>query len=234
MNGKLRALIVAVAALSLAGGGMTYALWQDKDYLNTDPLVAGNLDVAMIDGWNWVDHAGRNLGPNPAASFRAAPGDVLTATRPVSLGLEGDNLIAQVSVSRGGVDAGHGQVGGTLPAGWRKEGALEAAGAAIPGVLLTVDLLDADGNPLIAPTDAAGSYFQASSIDQSGGVDEDPRIPIIFGVEATAADDEPDLFVKVTATFDPATVNTDRTSQTLALSDLVLVVRQVPSDFVLP
>ena len=212
MRNSAKVLVAAsVVAMMGAGIGATSAGLSDSLTLTGQDIISGNLDVEAVGDMQWRDitpgRAAHDI--DSLAGWRIVPGDVIQGTQAVSLGMSGDNLVAALNV-------GSGPLSGNLQ-------------APSQGVKVTVDVLDADGNPLYLnqplPT-SLDLHVQASSYNQGGGTD-DPGIPVIVATEASADDGTPEFYVRLTATFDQNTPNRVRTQAIVALDEVQVVLSQI-------
>ncbi|QBJ97351.1 alternate-type signal peptide domain-containing protein [Rhodococcus sp. ABRD24] len=95
MNKKTKGAIAAgAAALLLAGGAGSFALWSDSESLNGGTITAGTLTLSTQGTPSWSDQNG----PIDIATFLAVPGDVLTYKTQAVIGATGDNLEAAITV----------------------------------------------------------------------------------------------------------------------------------------
>ena|GEM_PF-1180799 len=102
MKNTTKGFLAGAAGLGLILGGSTFALWSDTADINGTTLTAGNLDVKVLDP-EWKDISrdrtdGRRGGHDidNIEDFRIIPGDKIQAKYGVSVGLEGENMVAQL------------------------------------------------------------------------------------------------------------------------------------------
>lgn len=100
MNNKTKGLIAGTAGIALLLGGSTFALWSADADLAGGKIVNGNLDVALVDGFEWYDvsNSASPVAIN-ASNFRMVPGDTLEGTQELEVAFEGDNLAATFNVT---------------------------------------------------------------------------------------------------------------------------------------
>lgn len=146
MNKKLTGIVAGAAGAALLLGGSTYALWSDDADVDGGTITAGNLDVEVVDdAWQDVSDD-RSDSPHDIdlATFKIVPGDTIRGSYGFDLGLEGDNMVAQLALSGGGLS-------GALAAGLDvtytlvdSSDAVVATSSAASGV--TVDLASGDNS----------------------------------------------------------------------------------------
>lgn len=116
MNKQTTGIIAGAAGALLLLGGGTFALWSDSAEAPAGTITAGNLNVD-IQAPAWVDvSADRTDSPHAIddiAAFRIIPGDTIEARYPVTLDLEGENMLAKLGLVIDGDEA----VTGDLAAG---------------------------------------------------------------------------------------------------------------------
>ncbi|WP_280760164.1 alternate-type signal peptide domain-containing protein [Prescottella agglutinans] len=96
MNKTTKGAIAAgSAALLLAGGAGSFALWNAQADLNAGSINSGTLTLTTQGTPGWSD----SHGPVTTwSSFKAVPGDVLTYKADVKIGATGNNLKAALTV----------------------------------------------------------------------------------------------------------------------------------------
>ena len=148
MNKKMTGFVAGAAGAALLMSGGTYALWSDSADVDGGAITSGNLKVDFLKH-SWKDVSGdRKDSPHDIdlEDFKIVPGDTVLGKFPVDVGLEGENLVAELSF-----------VGGGSPDGELAEGlevtytVLDAEGdevASGSGGSVTVPLASEDnGNP---------------------------------------------------------------------------------------
>ena len=111
MNKLTKGAIAGAAGLTLLlGGGTTFALWNSSAEVAGGTIEAGNLVVSVArDATTGKEVAGTWTDQNDVAldldGFRAAPGDTLTYTKKMHVLAEGDNLVAELTLDPGSIDA---------------------------------------------------------------------------------------------------------------------------------
>lgn len=178
MNKKITGLVAGAAGAALLLSGGTYALWTDAGTVDGGTITAGNLDVAVLDDAAWHDvSSDRTDSPHTIdlSTFRIVPGDTIEGTFGLDVGLEGDNMTAQLGLTDGGLT---GVLADGLDVTYSLTDAADAvvASGAAP---LTVDLASGDnpvpGTALVLPAavDGTADYtlhvsvtFDAATSDQ--------------------------------------------------------------------
>ena len=101
MNKKTTGLVAGAAGAALLMGGATFALWSDSANVEGGRITAGNLDVeAVAPVWNDVS-ADRSEGAHviDLDTFRIVPGDTIEGKFGFRAALEGDNMVAELSLA---------------------------------------------------------------------------------------------------------------------------------------
>lgn len=178
MNKKTTGIVAGAAGAALLMGGATFALWNDSAAVAGGAITAGNLDVAA-GTVSWQDvSADRTQGDHEINldTFRIVPGDTIEGTLPLTAALEGDNLVAELSLDKLGV-SGNGQL------------LAELAEHATYEVRLGDETL-VEATPL-----AKAQPLRFTSEDNKQNVAELPTLP-------AALTDDPNLEVVLSVTFD--------------------------------
>jgi len=111
MNKLTKGAIAGAAGLTLLlGGGTTFALWNSSAEVAGGTIEAGNLVVSVATDSTsgeevpgiWTDQNDTVLSLD---EFRAAPGDTLTYTKKMHVQAEGDNLVAELTLDPGSINA---------------------------------------------------------------------------------------------------------------------------------
>jgi alternate signal-mediated exported protein len=215
-------LLAGIAGGLLLIGGTTYALWSDNALQAGGTIVNGNLDAAPVGTTTYWDVSADRLDATATTpvtaldahsvaditAYSIVPGDVLEANYGFAVALEGDNLVAALTVE--------------LP-----------GGAPATGVSFTAQAYYLDGATWTAvgtPTAVVpgGSVvtlgnFQADN-QLNGALD--PSIPVITLTDAATAA-TPNVTVIVTATFDAATTDRISAEATSTLGDVTVTLNQV-------
>lgn len=200
MKKKLTGLVAGAAGAALLLSGATYALWTDDATVEGGAITAGNLDVASVEG-QWKDVSDdRTDSPHgiDLADFRIVPGDTIRGSFGIDAGLEGDNMLAQLALSGGGLT-------GDLAAG------LEAA----------YTVLDATGAVVASGT---GGVADGISLVLASADNPEPGSALV--VPATA-DNVADFTLQIDITFDAATSEQDLVQTQAALADAGVALTQV-------
>lgn len=125
MKNKTKGVIAGVAGLALLTGGATFARWTAEGTVAGGSITNGSLAVAAGD-MEWQDVSeDRDDSPHDIDSdWLMVPGDTARGVQELTVELEGDNLVANLSVERGDDES--------LP----------------DGVTVTYRLLDGDGEEI--------------------------------------------------------------------------------------
>lgn len=101
MNKKTTGLVAGAAGAALLLGGATFALWSDSDPVAGGTITAGNLDVkATQPTWRDVSQDRTDAGHViDLERFRIIPGDTIRGTFGFKAALEGDNMVAELSLA---------------------------------------------------------------------------------------------------------------------------------------
>lgn len=108
MNKKATGFVAGAAGVALLMSGATYALWSDSADVDGGAITSGNLEVNFLEH-SWEDVSGdRKDSPHKIDldDFKIVPGDTVLGTFPVDVGLEGENLVAELSFVGGGSPVG--------------------------------------------------------------------------------------------------------------------------------
>lgn len=100
MNKKTTGVIAGAAGAALLVGGATFALWSDSAPVAGGTITAGNLDVEAVAP-QWKDVSEDRAGGAHAidlTTFRIVPGDTIEGTFGFKAALEGDNMVAELSL----------------------------------------------------------------------------------------------------------------------------------------
>ena len=98
------ALVTGLGVALLLGGGGTLAVWNVEQTANAGTMAAGSMELTSSTGV-WTS----NLSTEPISDiteYRIVPGEELTYTQQLEVGLEGDQLEATLSVDTTGVTNG--------------------------------------------------------------------------------------------------------------------------------
>ena len=105
MNKKLTGIVAGAAGAALLLSGATYALWSDSGSADGGTISAGNLDVSVAAG-AWSDVSADRTDAGHAidlATFDIVPGDTIRGSYGFDVGLEGDNMVADLALAGGGL-----------------------------------------------------------------------------------------------------------------------------------
>ncbi len=214
-------LWIAGGAAAILVGGSTFALWSAQDSFAGGTITAGNLNIVKTADTAFYDVSADRLdgtvelpgtdGSQPGhlvddATWRIVPGDKVAADFSADVTLEGDNLVAQLSLE--GLD------GNTLTN---------------TGMAYTYEIYH-DGALLVSesalPTAAKAPllYLSAAGDGQAAGL-EDANGTTVFAM--TAGETTDDFTVVVYGTFDGATDDRDQVEVADTLSGLTLTLEQV-------
>lgn len=101
MNKKTTGLVAGAAGAALLLGGATFALWSDSDPVAGGTITAGNLDVEATQP-EWLDVSQDRTDAGHVIDlerFRIIPGDTIRGTFGFKAALEGDNMVAELSLA---------------------------------------------------------------------------------------------------------------------------------------
>ncbi|MCK6209886.1 alternate-type signal peptide domain-containing protein [Georgenia sp. EYE_87] len=183
MNNKTKGALAGVAGVAILAGGTTFALWSDSDEVDGGVITAGNLDVKLTDH-AWYDVSDDRIDeghPISLSSFRIIPGDTIRGEFGVDLALEGDNMVAKLSMQRDGETTGN------------------LFGDGTHDVKVTYQLFGPDGAVTAETPFGEETTVVFASADNSENVEALPTIP------ATFDEDGGEFTIEVTATFDEDT-----------------------------
>jgi alternate signal-mediated exported protein len=89
------ALATGLGVALLVGGGGTLAVWNAEATKTAGTIVAGNMTLDAGEG-KWTNVNGKDV---DLAEYKVVPGDVLTFTQPVTVGMTGDLLEAALTTT---------------------------------------------------------------------------------------------------------------------------------------
>lgn len=212
MKNTTKGFLAGAAGLGLVLGGSTFALWTDTAPVgNNTTLTAGNLDVDVVDS-KWRDISGdrrwdRGHKIDNIEDFRIIPGDKIQAKYGVSVGLEGDNMVAKLRLK----DKQGNPIGDLAP-GLKVTYKLEKAGGGFWPFADEELSGDTDGVELNLISKKAETLFS-----------KDNPIKVPWMVVDREVDGTPDFYVTVTVEFkDTNNLDYRQTQATLANSQLEL------------
>ncbi|MFC8192799.1 alternate-type signal peptide domain-containing protein [Cellulomonas sp. NPDC057328] len=107
MKNKTKGLIAGAAGIALLTGGSTFALWTASDSVAGGTITNGQLDVAALGDISWEDvSADRGDGPHDITltSWQMVPGDTIEGTQDIDVALDGDNLVAELTLLNTGTE----------------------------------------------------------------------------------------------------------------------------------
>ncbi|MDR0958755.1 MAG: alternate-type signal peptide domain-containing protein [Propionibacteriaceae bacterium] len=179
---RRQAIIAAACGAALLVGGSTYALWSATDTVDFGTVTAGDLNLAQVGTVSYYDvspdradtsaieAAGGQLGHtiDSLTDYRIVPGDTLAGVAQYGVTLEGDNLVANLTVE---------------PAA--------AATNSFTGTNLTLEMqvFDAEGTELTDRVAAAtGVLLQATGDGQTDGTNDQVASADVPVVEVPAAE----------------------------------------------
>jgi len=200
MNKKTTGVVAGAAGAALLLGGATFALWSDSAPVDGGTITAGNLDVeAVAPQWKDVSADRTDAGHViDLDTFRIVPGDTIQGTFGFKAALEGDNMVAELSLDE--VSA---------------QGALlaELAEHATFTVLSGGTVVDSGDL-----SDAEGLLF--ASADNGNNVAALPTLPADLGTDANVS-----LVIEVT--FDEDVADQDLVRANAVLADFSVTLSQV-------
>jgi len=199
-----KGFLAGAAGLGLILGGSTFALWTDDADLSSERITAGNLEVKVNEA-NWKDMSkdrtdrgwrGHDI---DLESFRIIPGDKIQARYPISVGLEGENMVAKLHLATKGKKGG-------------------AEGELAEGLDISYEVLDSRGKP-VSRGDHKGAEVTLASED-NGNARGLVRVDAEPGKKA-------DFYVVVTVEFDEDTDERDLVETQATLADAEIELKQV-------
>ncbi|WP_120003236.1 alternate-type signal peptide domain-containing protein [Nesterenkonia muleiensis] len=142
MNKKMTGFVAGAAGVALLMSGGTYALWSDSADVDGGTITSGNLEVDFLKS-SWKD-VSKDRSDYPHSidleDFKIIPGDTIEGTFPVDVGLEGENLVADLAFVGGG----------------------EPLGELAEGLEVTYTVLDAEGEEVASGTGGSVTVTLAS------------------------------------------------------------------------
>jgi len=91
---------IAVGAALLLGGGGTLAAWNDAVTTNPGTIIAGNLDLAVVDNSGvWKSGTQDVTASIKDGTYKVVPGDVLTFTQTLDVKLDGNHMAATIAAN---------------------------------------------------------------------------------------------------------------------------------------
>lgn len=201
MNKKLTGLVAGAAGGVLLLSGGTYALWSDDGTVDGGTITSGNLDVVVLDG-QWTDESADRSDQGHAidlTDFRIVPGDTIQGSFGVDVGLEGDNMLAELALSGG-----------------------DLSDALADGLSLEYVVRDSSGDEVAASSGAADGVTVALAAEDNENSDTVAEVP-------AAVDDSAEFTLEVAVTFDEDTSEQELTQTQAALADAGVALTQVRS-----
>lgn len=105
MKKTTQGFLAGAAGLGLLLGGSTFALWTDGANVPDSTITAGNLEV-KVDAMNWRDMSDDRTDKGhkikDLRKFRIIPGDKIQGEFGVDVALQGDNMLAELSLTEPG------------------------------------------------------------------------------------------------------------------------------------
>lgn len=211
MKNTTKGFLAGAAGLGLILGGSTFALWTDTEGVGGNTtLTAGNLAVGVINS-EWRDVSSdrtwdRGHKIRDVEKFRIIPGDKIQAKYGVSVGLEGDNMVAKLRLKDK-----QGQPVGDLASGLKVSYKIEKAGGGFWPFEDTAPSEDAEGVELNLISHEAETLFS-----------KDNPIKIPWMVVDREVDSKADFYVTVTVKFTGDDLDYRRATAELAEAQLEL------------
>lgn len=204
MKKTTQGFLAGAAGLGLLLGGSTFALWSDSADLSEQRITSGNLEV-RVDDTNWRDMSkdrtdgkwGKGHTIDNLRDFRIIPGDKIQGEFAVDVGLEGENMVAQLKLA---------------PKGQHTDGDLAK------GLKIDYEVKDHRGKT-IGHGDWKGVTVDLASSD-NGNPGDLPRV-------TATPDGTAEFTVIVTVEFKKDTANRDMTRAHATLADSELELKQV-------
>lgn len=211
MNNKTKGAIAAVAALALLAGGSTFALWNASITAEGGTITAGNLHVALLGEPTWED---RSYDSDPedwqieVSSFHMAPGDTIKGTYEIDAALQGESMLADLTLTVDGAPVSHGE-------------------DLFDGLEITYTVLDAKYSPIGELTSlqlgTPGQLTLRPAENGDGDGDGTRRDPSTLPPDLN---DELDFTVIVTAGLPRGTEDRKLTQSQMLLEDLSVQLKQ--------
>lgn len=201
MNKKLTGLVAGAAGGALLLSGATYALWSDDGTVDGGTITSGNLDVAVLDG-QWTDESADRSDQGHAidlTDFRIVPGDTIQGSFGVDVGLEGDNMLAELALSGG-----------------------DLSDDLAEGLSLEYVVRDSSGAEVASSSGAADGVTVALASQDNENSDTVADVP-------ATVDDSAEFTLDVAVTFDEDTSEQELTQTQAALADAGVSLTQVRS-----
>lgn len=201
MNKKLTGLVAGAAGGVLLLSGGTYALWSDDGTVDGGTITSGNLDVVVLDG-QWTDESADRSDQGHAidlTDFRIVPGDTIQGSFGVDVGLEGDNMLAELALSGG-----------------------DLSDALADGLSLEYVVRDSSGDEVASSSGAADGVTVALASEDNENSDTVAEVP-------ATVDDSAEFTLDVAVTFDEDTSEQELTQTQAALADAGVALTQVRS-----
>lgn len=165
MNKKTKGAIAAgSAALLLAGGAGTFAVWSDSETVGGASISSGNLSLEAGSSAEWKVN-----GATLTSGYKAKPGDVFTLDTDVTIRASGDNLSAELTATNASWDPSSAQ------------DLVDALGAAT----ITVDDASVDPDNITSDDDGATIGVTASFTFDADNTDAQDMNAILDGVTLT-------------------------------------------------
>ena len=200
MNKKTTGVVAGAAGAALLLGGATFALWSDSAPVDGGTITAGNLDVEAVAA-QWKDVSADRTDAGHAIdldSFRIVPGDTVQGTFGFRAALEGDNMVAELSLDD-----------------------LSAQGALLAELAEHATYTVLSGGTVIDSgdlSDAEGVLF--ASADNSNNVAALPTLPADLGTD-------PNVSLVVEVTFDEDVADQDLVRANAVMADFSVTLSQV-------
>lgn len=204
MNKKLTGIVAGAAGAALLISGGTYALWNDSATTDGGTITAGNLDVEAVGTPTWNDVSGdRTDSPHviDLSTFKIVPGDTITGAYGFDLGLQGDNIVAELALTG---DALSGDLAEGLTATYTLKQGATVIGTATGSL-------------------GSGIDVQLTSSDNTGDTTGATVVP-------ATVDGAADVTLEVAITFDENTDERDLVQTTAALAAASATLTQVRAD----
>ncbi|MDR0847561.1 MAG: alternate-type signal peptide domain-containing protein [Propionibacteriaceae bacterium] len=231
-NKRRNAVIAAVAGAALLLGGSTYALWSATANLDGGSITAGNLNIAagtpsaydvssdrtdtsaiVIDGTTLGNLTGHGI---TQGTWKMVPGDTMALVLPYTLTLEGDNLVAALSIDPAAIAAITATTDGDTPTNGAADliyfswEAFDSAGAS----------LGYGDVSILHTAPVTVGLFQAPNDSTQASGAKDTDIPFVGGT-VTPDSKTGKVYVVLTITFDATTAGQIDTEDVWALSSTI-------------
>jgi alternate signal-mediated exported protein len=223
---RFKAIVAGAAGIALLIGGATYALWSADGEGDAKTVIAGHLQLEVDDA-EWFDTSADRSDRTAKTpdgidahkilnmdTWKIVPGDTARGYIPIKMALDGDNMVAKMSLS--------GTYNGIAPTGFALSYEILDAKDA---TAMTTAASGALGG--LSTTYAVGT-FQAPSANNEDG-QPDGNLPEAPTTAFPSNDDtvKPNLYAVIDVKFDKDTANVVSVDAPAALGSIKVVLEQI-------